>query len=49
MALAVSRGGSDVIRLRTAREYVAQIRTSLEIAAHKVKDQHSVDIEMAGD
>lgn len=49
MALAVSRGGSDTIRLRTAREYVAQIRTALEIAANKVKDTHSVDIEMAGD
>ena len=49
MALAVSRGGSDVIRLRTAREYVAQIRTALEIAANKVKEQHSVDIESSGE
>ena len=49
MALAVSRGGSDTIRLRAAREYVAQIRTALEIAANKVKEQHSVDIEMSDD
>jgi len=49
MVLVSSRGGSDVVRLRTLREHVAQIRTALEIAAHKVKEQHSVDIEMAGD
>ena len=49
MALISSRGGSDVVRLRSLREHVAQIRTALEIAAHKVKEQHSVDIDMAGD
>ena len=49
MALVSSRGGSDVVRLRSLREHVAQIRTALEIAAHKVKEQHSVDIDMAGD
>ncbi|HEY2849210.1 MAG TPA: hypothetical protein VGI97_04990 [Gemmatimonadaceae bacterium] len=49
MALVSSRGGSDVVRLRTLREYVAQIRTALEIAANKVKEHHSVDIDMAGD
>jgi hypothetical protein len=49
MVLAVGRGGSDVVRLRVMREYVAQIRTSLDIAASKVKEQHSVEIEMAGD
>ena len=49
MVLVSSRGGSDVVRLRTLREHVAQIRTALEIAANKVKEQHSVDIEMAGD
>jgi len=49
MALVSSRGGSDVVRLRSLREYVAQIRTALDIASHKVKDQHSVDIDMAGD
>ena len=49
MILAVGRGGNDVTRLRSMREYVAQIRTALEIAANKVKEQHSVEIEMAGD
>jgi hypothetical protein len=49
MALVVSRGGSDTVRLRAAREHVAQIRTALEIAANKVKDQHSVEINLAGD
>ena len=49
MILAVSRGGSDTVRLRVMREYVAQIRTAMEIAAKKVKEQHSVDIEMAAD
>jgi hypothetical protein len=49
MILAVSRGGSDSVRLRGMREYVAQIRTALEIAANKVKEQHSVEIQMADD
>jgi hypothetical protein len=49
MILASTRGGSDVVRLRILREHVAQIRTALDIAAHKVKEQHSVDIDMAGD
>jgi hypothetical protein len=49
MVLASGRGGSDVVRLRTLREHVAQIRTALEIASSKVKEQHSVDIEMTGD
>jgi hypothetical protein len=49
MILASSRGGSDTVRLRTLREHVAQIRTALDIASSKVKEQHSVDIEMTGD
>jgi hypothetical protein len=49
MVLAVGRGGSEQVRLRVSREYVAQIRTALEIAASKVKKEHSVDIDMAGD
>ena len=49
MILASTRGGSDVVRLRILREYVAQIRTALDIASHKVKEQHSVAIDMAGD
>ena len=49
MILAVSRGGSDTVRLRTMREYVAQIRTSVELNANKVKAQHSVEIAIADD
>ena len=49
MVLATGRGGGDVVRLRVMREYVAQIRTALEIASSKVKENHSVDIEMAND
>jgi hypothetical protein len=49
MVLATGRGGGDVVRLRVLREYVAQIRTALEIASSKVKENHSVDIEMAND
>ena len=49
MILASSRGGSYTVRLRTLREFVAQIRTSVEINMAKVKDQHSVTIEIADD
>jgi len=49
MVLASSRGGSETVRLRTLREHVAQIRTALEIAANKVKEQHSVEIQMTDD
>ncbi len=49
MILAVSRGGSDLVRLRSMREYVAQIRTQLDMAASKVKKEHSVDIAIADD
>lgn len=49
MILAAGRGGSEIVRLRTLREYVAQIRTQLDMAASKVKKEHSVDIVMADD
>jgi hypothetical protein len=49
MVLAIGRGGGDAARLRALREYVAQIRTSLELAAKNVKEQHSVPIEAPGD
>jgi hypothetical protein len=49
MVLATGRGGGDVVRLRVMREYVAQIRTALEIAGSKVKEKHSVDIDIADD
>jgi hypothetical protein len=47
MILSAGRGGSEVVRLRTLREHVAQIRTALDMAASKVKKDHSVDIQMA--
>ena len=49
MILASSRGGSDTVRLRTLREYVAQIRTQVELNMNKVKEQHSVDIAITDD
>ncbi|HEX7546077.1 MAG TPA: hypothetical protein VF368_05085 [Gemmatimonadaceae bacterium] len=49
MVLVVGRGGGDTTRLRALREYVAQIRTSLETAAKKVKEKHSVPIELSDD
>ena len=46
--LASSRGGGgDQQKMRTMREGVAQIRTALELAKNKVKDQHAVAIETA--
>lgn len=48
MILASGRGGGDQLKVRAMREYVAQIRQALEIAASKVKDQHAVAIETAG-
>jgi hypothetical protein len=49
MILATGRGGGDQTKLRAMREYVAQIRTALEIAANKVKEQHAVAIEVSPD
>jgi hypothetical protein len=42
-------GGGDQAKLRGMRENVAQIRTAIELAANKVKDQHAVAIETADD
>lgn len=48
--LATSRGGGgDQSKIRTMREGIAQIRTALELAANKVKEQHSVAIEVSPD
>jgi uncharacterized membrane protein len=49
MVLVVGRGGGDAARLRALREYVAQIRTSLELAEKRVKEEHSVPIDMPAD
>ncbi len=42
-------GGGDQAKIRMMREGVAQLRQALELAANKVKDQHSVAIEVSGD
>lgn len=43
--LASSRGGGgDQAKVRVMREYVGQLRQAIEIAAHKVKEQHAVAI-----
>ena len=47
LLLAMGRGGSDNSRVRTLREGVAQLRSALEIAQRKVKEQHTKDIELA--
>ncbi len=44
MIIALGRGGGEQNKVRAARESIAQIRTAIEIMAHKVKEQHSVDI-----
>lgn len=48
MILATGRGGGDQLKVRSLRELVAHTRTSLEIAASKVKEKHAVPIETAG-
>jgi len=47
MNLAVGRGGSEQVRVRVMREFVAQLRTAVEINMSKVKEQHSVEIELS--
>ena len=40
LLLASTRGGGEQVKLRAMREGIAQIRTSLEIAAAKTKEKH---------
>ncbi len=47
--LATTRGGGDQVKVRSMREHVAQIRTALELAINKVKEQHAVPIEVSPD
>ena len=49
MILCTGRGGGYQAKLRSLREFVAQIRTALEIMVTKVKEQHAVEIEIAPD
>jgi hypothetical protein len=48
LILVAGRGGSDQVRLRSLRELVAQLRTMVEIAEAKVREQHAVPIENVG-
>ena len=45
--LASTRGGSENTRVRGLREGVAQLRTALEIAERKVREQHTKDVPLA--
>ena len=49
MIIALGRGGGEQGKVRVSREAIAQIRQALEIAANKVKQQHSVDIATSDD
>ena len=42
LLLASTRGGGEQVKLRTMREGIAQVRTSLEIAIAKTKEKHTV-------
>lgn len=42
LILAAGRGGNEAVKVRTMRESVAHVRTALEIAMTKVKDQHTI-------
>src|SRR5512140_176963 len=47
MILVAGRGGGDLVKVRTYREHVAQIRQSIDSAQKRVKVEHSVDISLA--
>lgn len=49
MILAAGRGGGEQAKLRSLREHVGQIRNALEVMQSKVKENHSVKIELAPD
>lgn len=41
--LAISRGASEEVRVRTLREGIAQLKQALEIAVTQVKTKHAMD------
>ena len=43
MNLITNRGGGDQNKVRALREAVAQVRTQIEIAIAKVRDQHTIE------
>jgi hypothetical protein len=42
LGLSTSRGGSEIVKVRTLREGVASIRMALDIAIVRIKDNHAV-------
>jgi hypothetical protein len=48
LLLAATRGGNEQVKLRSMREGIAQVRTSLEIAIAKTREKHTVDDAAAG-
>jgi hypothetical protein len=48
MVLISTRGGSDMQKVRSLRESVAQIRVQLEAAESRVRKQHTVEDEAQG-
>lgn len=42
MLLMATRGGGDQVKVRALREGVAQVRTALDIAVAKVKENHAM-------
>ena len=49
MVLVATRGGNEQVKLRSLRESVASLRQQIDIAASKVKEQHSVEIQISAD
>jgi hypothetical protein len=49
MVLAAGRGGSETIRIRALREHIGQIRFALETSVTRVREQHSVQIEISNE
>jgi hypothetical protein len=45
LGLSTSRGGSEIVKVRTLREGVASIRMALDIAIVRIKDNHAVKDE----
>lgn len=43
LLLAATRGGNEQVKLRSMREGIAQVRTSLEIAIAKTREKHIMD------
>jgi hypothetical protein len=43
MILIATRGGNEGVKVRSLRESVASLKTQIDIAMNKVKEQHMVD------